>query len=285
MKCIKMILERCLVLALAMCLVAFIPAAHAVLKDLSIVDGEGNSLANTKVTIVFPDGTEVDEETDDDGMLYFDFPDEGEYTVRYPGGQMAVNVGGGGGGMSTGKWLGAGAAAAVLVGVGIAASDSGSSGDSGSPSSSSPSSDPGSSGSSGSGGSSPPSFDVSVCNPAVYSVTATLSGDDPGGHAQADSFNGNWEVSCPGGSGSTQVDIRSQSGSGPDPAWTCTVGTGGDCMAFDAPCVWGGMSTACSIEANFTSASPGMNGIFIIGQDGSLPPGQPVFFDMVGTRQ
>lgn len=272
-------------IALGLCVALSIPTAYAVVKNLKIVDSEGNSLANTKVTIVFPDGTEDEEETDDEGFLYYNFPKDGDYTVRYPGGQMSVNVAGASGaGWSAGKTVGAAAAAATIIGVGIVAGDSGTKSSSGSGSDSGSSDSGGSSGGGSGGGSGSSDVDVSVCNPAVYSVTTMLSGDDPGGHASADSFDGNWEVTCPSGAGTTEVVIRNQSGSGPDPAWSCTVGSGGDCFATDTPCVWGGMSTTCTFDGAFTS-SPGMSGVMIIGFDGSLPPGDPVFFDVNGVRQ
>jgi len=47
------------------------------------------------VAIVFPDGTEVEEETDDDGLLIYDFPDDGDYVINYPDGSMKITVGGG----------------------------------------------------------------------------------------------------------------------------------------------------------------------------------------------
>ena len=47
-----------LAMLLGVFLVLFSPATLAVVKNVSIADGEGNALANTRVTIVFPDGTE-----------------------------------------------------------------------------------------------------------------------------------------------------------------------------------------------------------------------------------
>jgi hypothetical protein len=283
MKRLQTLLARCLVLALAVCLVTFVPATWAVVKDLSIVDGEGKSLANTKVTIVFPDGTEVDEETDDDGMLYYDFPEDGEYMIRYPGGQMAVNVGGGGGGMSTGKMIGAGAAAVAIIGIGVAASDSGRDSDSSSSSSSS-SSPGGSTGGSDPGGSSgSSSFDASVCNAVTYSVTTTVE-SDPGGHAAFDTFDANYEIFC--NSGPTQATIVSQAGSGPSPNWSCDIGTGGDCISFQAICGWsGGTPTVCTLDSNFSASAPGWSGTMTVGEDGALPGGQPAVFSFVGVRQ
>ena len=262
MKRLQTLMARCLVLALAVCLATFVPATYAVVKDLSIVDGEGKSLANTKVTIVFPDGTEVDEETDDDGMLYYDFPQDGEYTVRYPGGEMAVNVGGGGGGgMSTGKMIGAGAAAIAIIGIGVVASDSGR--DSDSSSSSSSSSDPG--GSSGSGGSG--SGFPAVCDMATFSASTSVE-SDPDGHnpvGPPGSYDGPWETFCPS---STQVNLTSQVGGGAPP-WSCNLQPDGSCDAPPTICSWAGMNTSCSLSSQFTAMS--WDGTMSIGVDGSLP--------------
>ena len=266
--------ERCLALMLAISLALFVPAAFAVVKNLSIVDGEGNSLANTKVTIVFPDGTEVEEETDDDGMLYYDFPDDGQYTVKYPGGQMAVNVKAGG--LTTGQWVGAGLATATIIGVGVVASDSGTKSSDSSSSSYSPPSDPG-------GGSSPPSFDVSICNMATYAMSTTVV-SDPGNLAPSDSFDGNYEVTCPGPA-QTDANITSQAGGGPSPAWSCSIGSGGDCDSFQAICSWNGTTTTCSLGSIFSSSPPDWTGIITVGEDLALPGGALLIFDFTATRQ
>ncbi|MGI9343688.1 MAG: outer membrane beta-barrel protein [Gammaproteobacteria bacterium] len=77
---------------LTLFLTLFSPATHAVVKDIQITDTNGKSLPNTKVTIVFPDGTQREEESDDDGVLYFDFPADGDYELRHSGGTQTVNV-------------------------------------------------------------------------------------------------------------------------------------------------------------------------------------------------
>ena len=282
MKHTQTIIRQCIVLLLMLCLAA--PGAFGVVRNMSIVDMQGNSMPNTKVTIVFPDGTEVEEETDDDGFLYYDFPADGEYIVKYPGGQMNVDVFERKGGK--GKWIAIGAAAVVAGGVALAAGGGSSSSDDSysAPSSTSGYSPPsgssggGSSGSSPDPVSSPPSYDVSVCNEGVFSVTTSVQ-SDPGGHAPFGSFDGNWEVFC---QGTTQANLTQQS-SGAAPPWSCNIGSGGDCDAGPTICSWGGVNTQCSLTSQFTQT--GWNGVMMAGVDGALPGGDPVSFSFTGERQ
>ena len=76
------------------------------------MNSDGDALANTKVTIVFPDGSEVEEETDDDGMLIYDFPEDGDYVINYPDGSMTVAVSGG---IPVWVWVAGGVAAAGIT--------------------------------------------------------------------------------------------------------------------------------------------------------------------------
>ncbi len=78
------------------------PSGHAVVKNVSLTGSDDSSLANTRVTIVFPDGSEQQEETDDKGVLIFDFPTDGDYSIRYPGGEKTVSVTGAGATASAG---------------------------------------------------------------------------------------------------------------------------------------------------------------------------------------
>lgn len=105
MKCNHEIRTWGLVLLIGFGLFLLAPVTHAVVKDIGIVDGSGNSLANTKVTIVFPDGTEQEGESDDDGMLVFDFPSDGNYRLRHSGGQQTVTVTGAGAAAGSGGFL------------------------------------------------------------------------------------------------------------------------------------------------------------------------------------
>lgn len=76
-------LRNRLALAMSACLALLIPSAYAVVKNVTVVNEDGQALANTKVNIVFPDGSEVEEETDDDGMLIYNFPNDGDYVIKH----------------------------------------------------------------------------------------------------------------------------------------------------------------------------------------------------------
>ena len=82
------------VLVLALCGSAALAAgsAWAVLQNVPIVSPAGQPVANTTVTIQLPDGTMVEEETDDRGILIFDFPERGDYLIRYPGGELRYTI-------------------------------------------------------------------------------------------------------------------------------------------------------------------------------------------------
>jgi hypothetical protein len=67
-------------------------AAHAVVQNVAIVNSSGQPVANSTVTIVFPDGTEKEGKTDRKGLLIFDFPNNGNYVIRFPGGQMSYTA-------------------------------------------------------------------------------------------------------------------------------------------------------------------------------------------------
>lgn len=248
----------CLVLlvaiSMATAMVMTIPAAYAVVKNVTIVDAQGNSLANTKVTIVFPDGTEVEEETDDDGILVYDFPGDGEYTVNYPGGQMAVSVGGG---SNTWKWVAGGVAAAGLVWV-IADDDS----DNNSPSNS-PSDPGGSDPGSGSG----------TCEPGDVNVSTTIN-SNPGSHPNE--FDGIYSVACSGSDATiSTVSVGSFSAT-----WNCTIDSGDNCNAV-TDCMYAGFSTSCSL--NSTSDTGGASGTISAGDDGALPGGDPIVVDFTAV--
>jgi len=67
------------VLIISVFLACLLPTVHAFVKNISIVDENGNTLSNTKVTITFTDGSTVNEESGDEGMLIYDFPEDGDY--------------------------------------------------------------------------------------------------------------------------------------------------------------------------------------------------------------
>jgi len=68
------------------------PFAFAVVKNVSLIDSKGAPVSNATVTIVFPDGTEVEKETDDKGVLIFDFTSSGDYVIKDSSGATITTV-------------------------------------------------------------------------------------------------------------------------------------------------------------------------------------------------
>jgi hypothetical protein len=133
---LHMLLRR---IALLFAFGVFFPCAvQAVVQNVTVVTATGQPVPNATVTIVFPDGTTKEEETDDRGVLIFDFPNNGNYVIRYPGGQMsytATGVGVAAAEPSMTPWVVAGV---TLLGAGAAIasdddSDSGSDSGGGTP--------------------------------------------------------------------------------------------------------------------------------------------------------
>lgn len=95
--------------------------AWAVVQNVALVNPSGEPVANATVTIVFPDGARDTAETDDDGVLVFDFPDAGDYTIRFPGGEMTYSVDtaavAAASRRGTGRWLGIGAGILAIGGL------------------------------------------------------------------------------------------------------------------------------------------------------------------------
>ena len=233
--------ERMLAFALAICLACLIPAAYAVVKNVSIVDGDGNALANTKVTITFPNGDTVEEETDDDGTLIYDFPEDGDYTIDYPGGSMAVSVSGG---IPTWVWVAGGVAAA---GVTYAIVDD----DDNPP--------PSSSGNGSSGGSS------GNCVVDDFTIVVQSVLFNPGDHP-TDDMAGEWQHTCSEG----YTEMIQTSGT-LNPSWECMVDDDGNCFSTGS-CTVGGNATTCSVDSTIIDFD--WSGTMTAGADGSLPGGE-----------
>ena len=238
--------ERCMALLVAICIAIAMPAAYAVVKNISIVDNQGNSLANTKVTIVFPDGTEVEEETDDDGMLIYDFPGDGDYTVNYPGGQMAVSVAGG---IPTWVWVAGGVAAAGTAwGIYEVVDD-----DSDNPSS----------------GSSGGTLATGTCSATSFNISTSVV-SNPSSHP-IDGFDGQYTISCPTVPEIAQVMHSSGSGANAGVTWNCTLDSSGNCNEGPTDCTYNGLMTTCSVASQFSGR--GWSGTMSAGLDGMLPGG------------
>ena len=76
-------------------------------------------MVNTTITITFPDGTKEKEDTDDKGILKFNFSKSGAYTLSDPAGNVIKTVSIAGSGMSTTAMIITGAA--VIGGIALLA--------------------------------------------------------------------------------------------------------------------------------------------------------------------
>lgn len=250
-------IRQYLVLLMAIALAAVAPGVNAVVKNVTVVNADGEPLANQTVTIVFPDGTEQEEETDDDGILIYDFPEDGDYVVKYEGGEMAVAVSGG---IPTWAWVTGGVVggAAVIAG-GIAIAD-----DDDDPVS------PGGGG--GGGGNADPCSGASVL---IVSVATTIA-SNPGGHP--DNFAGDWEISC---ADLPTLALFPISTAGPiGLTFSCAPGTGGACSS-NVDCQYNGISTFCELSSTIGASS--WSGQMTAGSDGNLPGGEAITVNFDAT--
>lgn len=116
----------------------FATTAHAVVGNVLIVDTSGQAIPDQTVTIVFPDGKTTKEGETRKGILIFDFPNDGNYRIRWAGGETTHVVTGAGaaaGGIGTMGWVagGLGLAAATTGLIGRDGGGGDDDGDSGSP--------------------------------------------------------------------------------------------------------------------------------------------------------
>jgi hypothetical protein len=90
--------RRCIATWIVLAMACAAMNAQAVVQNVAVVTPEGQPVANATVTIVFPDGTQEEDDTDDKGILCFDFPNSGNYKIRYgagpnyPAGEIAYVV-------------------------------------------------------------------------------------------------------------------------------------------------------------------------------------------------
>ena len=92
-KLITSLVAGCSALLVAATLLAPVEVA-AVVKNVQIMS-DGKPLANTRVTLTSPSGKKDESDTDDNGVLIFDFDEDGDWNVSWPGGSMIVKAGGG----------------------------------------------------------------------------------------------------------------------------------------------------------------------------------------------
>lgn len=118
-------MRRVLAASLAMSMLVASALVQAVVQNVKLVDARGQPVANQTVTIVFPPGVtgpngekEAKEDTNEKGILWFDFPGDGKYLIRHPGGVLEWEVAAAGSPGFDVSPLAVGAAIAA-VGVGL----------------------------------------------------------------------------------------------------------------------------------------------------------------------
>ncbi|MGB5224924.1 MAG: hypothetical protein WBM38_09065 [Arenicellales bacterium] len=261
--------HRVLFVLVGMLLVLLAPAANAVTKHLSMVGEDGQPMVNTTITITFPDGTKEKEDTDDKGILKFNFSKSGAYTLSDPAGNVIKTVSIAGSGMSTTAMIITGAA--VIGGIALLASGSGDDSNS----------------------------DGTPTDPPVTEPPVTEPPEDGGEteESQAGIYDVNLSVaSNPGDEPvllqqlvlqleiiGTALTITQLSG---DPNFPGQLtGTIADTsFTASASGVYSESTTIFQMAGSVT-ASPSLNFILNVGADGSLPGGQTITYNGTGTRQ
>jgi len=261
--------HRVFFILLGMLLILVAPAANAITKYLSIVGENGQPIASTPITITFPDGIKVVENTDEKGILSFNFSKPGTYTLADPAGNIVKTVSITGSGMSTTAMILTGVA--VVGGIALLASGSGddSSGDTPTepPVTEPPVTEPPDGDGGGEEGSQAGIYDVNL-------VVAGNPGDQPVLLRQLV-----LQLEIIG----TALTITQLSG---DPNFPAQMsGTIAD-TSFTASAngVYSGFPTMFQMAGSVTTA-PSLNFILNVGTDGSLPGGQAITYNGTGTKQ
>lgn len=253
--------KRLLALFTALGLVLIASPLLAVTKHISLVGANGQPLANTTITIEFPDGTTKEEKTDDKGILVFDFPGKGTYRILGPNGELLQTV-------AVGAAAVSGTAIAIVGGALGAVAIAGNSG-----------SDNSSSGSGSGGGT-----DVT----GNWTIGFTVDpAKDPCNHAAAGNLDGNTVQVQITASGSS-VTI-SETTANPDFPDSLSGSTSGSSMTASANSRYDGVTTpplpthilAVSIIGNSMSGTHTVSGLpNTCGQ----PNGEQVVFNVSGNR-
>jgi len=259
-------------LIVGLLLVLLAPAANAVTKHLSMVGENGQPMVSTAITITSPDGSKVEEGTDDKGILTFDFKQSGTYTLSDPAGNVIKTISIQSAGMSTKAMVitGVAAGAVALLALGSSGGDSSSS-------------------------DAPPV----ETEPPVTEPPVTDPPDDGGGteQSQAGTYNVNLSVaSNPANQPvllsqlvlqleiiGTALTIIQLSNNENFPAQMS--GTIVDTSISASSNGVYGESTTLFQLAGSVSTSQVLNFILNIGADGSLPDGQAIIYNGTGTKQ
>lgn len=240
------------------CLIMFSPVtSHAITKSISIVGVNGQPLPNTTITITFQDGTKEEEDTDDKGILIFNFKSKGEYVLTDPTGNVVKTM----------SITGMGTDAKVAIGAGVLAilamasnSDSNSTNESDSNSSSTANPE----------SASPASEESSAVSLAGNYIVNYALVSNPGGHPDLIPENTQVEVKIQG-SNITFYEMRMHGTH--DGVNFVATSTGS----------YAGYSTSFVFEGSQNTSTGQISGTLTIGGDGKLPGGQPIVYSCTGA--
>ena len=261
--------RRVVSLILSIFLVTLAPAANAITKHLSMIGENGQPLANTTITITFSDGTKQEEDTDDKGILMFNFSKSGVYTLSDPAGNVIKTVSIAGSGFnSTAVTL-----SAVVIGSALLlAAATGSGGDT----STDAPADPGA----GDPGSDIPDEEEPVGAggglAGTYNVTTTIASNPGDLPVLIDTLVLQLEII------GTQLTIL-QISSNPNFPSQLSGTIAGESFSASSNGTYGGFQTLFQLAGSITAAQA-LNFLINIGSDGSLPDGQGVTYNATGTK-
>lgn len=242
-------LKRLCILLLTCSLTFTTSLSYAVTKNLVMSGANGQPLANTTITIVFPDGKKQKKDTDEKGILVFDFPDNGNFKLLDPSGKLVQTVSTTGGALSA-----TGIAVGVLaVGGVIALSQNNDS-------------------SSSSGSSTP------VDPSGTYTLAFTLS-SNPGGHPDFLS-GGPITVTIANSGGSITITQTTANAN-----FTDTNGSlsGANITSSGTGSYAGFSGIQAQMNLTYDSTTGTVSGTYVQGTAGGLPGGQAITWTVSGS--
>lgn len=264
--------RRVISLILSIFLVTLAPAANAVTKHLSMIDGNGQPLARTVITITSPDGSKTQKVTDDKAILEHDFKQSGVYTLSDPAGNVVktISIAGSGFGTKAMTITAVTAGAALLL---LAASSGGDSDSDSSPPDAGDPADPGT----GNGDSGDDELGGSEGGLAgTYNVTTSIASNPGNLPVLLGALVLQLEII------GTQLTILQLSSNANFPA-QLTGTIAGESFTASSNGTYGGFQTIFQLAGSI-SGSQVLSFLINIGADGSLPGGQAVTYNATGTR-
>jgi hypothetical protein len=242
-------LKRLSILLLTCSLAFTTSLAYAVTKSIAISGANGEPLANTSITIVFPNGTEQKKDTDEKGILVFDFPDNGTFKLLDPGGKLVQTVSTGGIALST---VGIAAGALAVGAIALSQNNDSSSSSSGSSTTVDPS--------------------------GTYTLAFTLS-SNPGGHPDFLS-GGPITVTVSNSGGNITITQTTANANFTDTSGTLS---GANITSSGTGSYAGFSGIQAQMNLTYDSTSGTVSGTYVQGAAGGLPGGQAITWTVSGS--